>query len=149
MAYQHNLKFSYNWNNKLSCAAFTTIRLYNPKKYVRDDVYNIYLKDELVGTAQLVGIRKTKLSSLNEFVARLDTGYSLGQCRQVISRMYGKDKDHDLGLYLFKWVKVNNTASINVKHLRNTVDRLSGQLEEARKRLDDLPLFTAETCDDE
>ena len=149
MAYQNNLKFSFNWNGKLSCAAFTTIRLYNPKKYYQDNVYNVYLKDELVGTAQLIGIRRTQLSKLNEFVARLDTGYSLGQCRKVIGSMYGKDKDHELGLYLFKWVKVEKTASINVKHLRATVDRLSGQLEKTQKQLEDSPLFNAKNFDDD
>lgn len=38
---QHTIAFSNNWNNKLDCLAFTTIRLYNPGKYVKGRVYKI------------------------------------------------------------------------------------------------------------
>lgn len=38
---QHTINFSTNWNGKLGCQAFTTIRLYNPGKYVEGRVYRI------------------------------------------------------------------------------------------------------------
>jgi len=133
--FPNNLKFSYNWNGKLSTGAFTTLRLFNEKKYVTGFVYRVYLKDEFLGMAKLVGIRRTRLYMLNEFVARLDTGYSLAKCQQIIERMYGKGKDHDLGLYLLVWHKVEPQASINIKNLRSKVDTLSCLLEGANKDL--------------
>jgi len=81
------IAFSYNWNNKLSCNCFTTIRLMN-KKYIVGETYQIVLKKKAIKIAEVVEIRNFKLSSLNEFIARLDTGYSKSDCEQIIRSMY-------------------------------------------------------------
>lgn len=39
-----SIKFSYNWNQKLNCKAFTTIRIHNDGKYVVGEIYNVYLE---------------------------------------------------------------------------------------------------------
>ena len=83
-----DLRFSYNWNNKLDCGAFTTIRLRNDTKYQRGAVLNAWLKDKALGQVQIVGIRYFHLDNLNEFIARLDTGYDVPKCREIILRMY-------------------------------------------------------------
>lgn len=31
----NTLNFSKNWNNKLDCKVFTTLRLHNPNKYLK------------------------------------------------------------------------------------------------------------------
>lgn len=80
--------FSYNWNNKLDCKAFTTLRLHNPKKYEIGCDYEIKLNDESLGTATIVSIKSFKIDKLNEFITYLDTAYSPRKCEELIRRMY-------------------------------------------------------------
>lgn len=82
------INFSYNWNNKLDCSSFTTIRLRNENKYRVGLEYKAWLKQESKGNVKCLDIRHFWLADLNEFVARLDTGYSVEECRQIILRMY-------------------------------------------------------------
>jgi len=39
------IKFSKNWNNKLDCDVFTTIRVYNTSKYAKMGIYKIERTD--------------------------------------------------------------------------------------------------------
>jgi len=47
------VKFSTNWNNKLDCRCFTTIRLKNPSKHKLNEVYAILLKNSVHKKARL------------------------------------------------------------------------------------------------
>lgn len=84
------LSFSYNWNKKLDCRCFTSIRLSD--RYKVGDQFKILLKSrkELVpkGCAQVIEIKEFYLDQLNAFISHLDTGYSVDQCRKIIERMY-------------------------------------------------------------
>ncbi len=82
------ITFSYNWNNKLNCNAFTTLRIEQPNKYIVGADYHIVLKKEQIAVARIVNIKSFFLKDLNEFIAYLDTGYSLDKCRQIILNMY-------------------------------------------------------------
>ena len=84
------INFSYNWNNKLECSAFTTIRLENPSKYVIGDNYQINLKDEPKCTAVIVDIKPFYLSKINAFMSMIDTGYTPAVCTGIIEKMYSK-----------------------------------------------------------
>lgn len=94
------IKFSYNWNNKLECLSFTTIR---PKsdKYKVGEVYQINLKGQSKGTATIAEIKEFKLEKINEFIARLDTGYSREKCIEIISTMY---KNQDVSKMTFQLI---------------------------------------------
>lgn len=81
------IKFSYNWNNKLDCSAFTTIRLHQPKKYIVGQDYEIYLKAPFC-IAKIVAIKQFKISQMNEFMAMIDTGYSVQETIEIIKKMY-------------------------------------------------------------
>jgi len=85
---EENLDFSNNWNNKLNCDAFSTLRLRNDKKYYIGAKKNIRLKGVLKGAATIVGISYFTIDKINESVARLDTGYSATECRKIIMSMY-------------------------------------------------------------
>lgn len=37
-----DLRFTYNWNNKLLCKTFTSIRMYNPVKYEVGNIYRVH-----------------------------------------------------------------------------------------------------------
>ncbi|HBX45537.1 ASCH domain-containing protein [Limibacterium fermenti] len=90
----YRLNFSYNWNSKLNGKAFTSIRLWNDRKYTIGMGYDIYLNDIFRGRAVLLSIKRIKLESINEHIARLDTGYSANECRELIRKMY-KNKRMD------------------------------------------------------
>lgn len=83
-----DLKFSYNWNNKLDCTAFTTIRLFNSSKHKPEEKVNLLLKENPMGTGTIKSVRCFFLADLNEFVSYLDTGYSVAECQKIIHTMY-------------------------------------------------------------
>lgn len=99
------ISFSFNWNNKLDCSAFTTIRLDQPNKYRVGDVHEITIKGESKGEARIESIKRFMLADLNEFIARLDTGYSVEECRNIIIRMYPKVDFTRMKLMLILLVK--------------------------------------------
>lgn len=88
-----SISFSYNWNSKLDCDCFTTIRLKNDRKYVPGNRYRIFLKGEFRGIADLVDVKYFKLEKLNNWMAMLDTGYGLDQTKGIISKMYSRKVD--------------------------------------------------------
>lgn len=89
-----NLDFSYNWNNKLNCTAFSTIRLRNNLKFYVGAKVNVRLKGEDRGTATIVSVSHFTIDKINESIARLDTGYSAEKCGEIIRTMY-KNKPID------------------------------------------------------
>lgn len=91
------IKFSFNWNNKLTNKAFTTIRIHNPKKYIIDQEYSIEISGRATGTAILKAITTVKACNLNEFICYLDTGYSKAETLNILKRMYkGIDVENTL-----------------------------------------------------
>lgn len=82
------LKFSQNWNNKLSCPYFTTMRLKDDNRFHIGETYDIVLKDQLLCHADIVDITHFFLKDINNFVAGLDTGYPAKQCQVMIATMY-------------------------------------------------------------
>jgi len=82
------LRFSFNWNNKLNCASFTTLRLSD--RFVVGEKINIELKETLFGSGTVVGKKSLKLSEINDFIAYIDTGYGIEECQKILKRMYSK-----------------------------------------------------------
>lgn len=87
---EDNLIFTNNWNNKLNCKCFTTLRLHNQQKYYRGAIKNVMLKDVSKGKAVIVGVQSFMLSQVSEYVARIDTGLNAKECQQMIKSMYKK-----------------------------------------------------------
>lgn len=82
------ISFSYNWNKKLDCEAFTTIRLYQPEKYCIGEQYEIQLKKQKLFEGVIIDVKKFMLKDLSNFIAYLDTGYSKENCQSIIQTMY-------------------------------------------------------------
>lgn len=82
------LSFSYNWNKKLDCDFFTTLRLYNPTKYKVGNKLIIEMKLVQQKVAEVVAHKKIMLADINEFIAGLDTGYSVEETKNIFRRMY-------------------------------------------------------------
>jgi len=89
-----NVKYSYNWNNKLECKCYTTIRLRNDKKYRVGETYNASLNDKHLHYATLKVIKHFKINQLTEGVAMIDTGYDKQATITLLRRMY-KNKNID------------------------------------------------------
>lgn len=81
------IKFSTNWNNKLSCDYFTTIRLASPK-YQVDKIYIIELKGKALKHVRMIEGRIITMAQMNEWVTRLDTGYDCKKFYDLFNRMY-------------------------------------------------------------
>lgn len=82
------IDFNYNWNNKLGCNAFTTFRVFNPEKYILDEEYDIYLKNQFVCKAKIIRIKILKLNEINSFISYIDTGYSEEEFKEIVKKMY-------------------------------------------------------------
>ena len=86
------IKFTHNWNKKLTCTFFTTLRLENKNKYKVDETYEIRLMHKgrytPHGHAQITEIRTLKLHQLNNFICGLDSGYSIEETVNLIYTMY-------------------------------------------------------------
>ncbi|HMN89784.1 MAG TPA: hypothetical protein PKD70_11205 [Saprospiraceae bacterium] len=100
------LRFSYNWNKKLNCNCFTTLRLAG--SWQEGDTVSVVLKDGSIykelGEAYIIGVKTFYCNSINEYIARLDTGYSAAKCKEIIRRMYKKDNPL-MDLLLVQYVK--------------------------------------------
>lgn len=87
--------FSYNWNNKLNCKAYTTFCLYNGK-YQIGKTYQIFLKDQHLYNAVIEDIKVLKLDQVNSFIAYIDTGYSVEEFKNIVKKMYGTKAETSL-----------------------------------------------------
>lgn len=82
------IKFSQNWNKKLDTAAFTTLRLHNPTRHRRLQQFQIIVKNKYYCSAKLIAIKSMKLSEIDEYTARLDSGLPKHKFVGLIKRMY-------------------------------------------------------------
>ncbi len=100
------LPFSYNWNNKLDCKSFTTLRLKNRKRFEIGRKYKITLKKAFKKHAEIVGIKTLLLKDISDYIAYLDTGYSKEECQSIIRKMYPhKNFEHqELDFILLKTI---------------------------------------------
>lgn len=85
---EEDLVFTRNWNGKLNCECFTTIRLHNPAKYFIGAVKRIKLEKTFKGKATVIAMQGFLLDQLTEFTARIDTGLSATECKTMIRNMY-------------------------------------------------------------
>lgn len=85
----HILSFGHNWNNKLDCNCFSTIRLHNPKKYWAGSRAIVELKGKpKPHPAEVCYVKTFYLKDMTEAMALLDTGYSKEEATKMIMTMY-------------------------------------------------------------
>lgn len=100
-----SISFSTNWNNKLDNKIFSTFR--KATKFKEDEYagnlgeeHEIKLRGKWYCYADLVGIRKTKLSEVPDFLLWLDTGYDKQSTALQIFESLGIKKEDEV-LWLF------------------------------------------------
>ncbi|MCG8208843.1 MULTISPECIES: hypothetical protein [Tenacibaculum] len=86
----NTINFSSNWNNKLNCEYFTTIRIYNPIKHKIGNKFNVFLGKKLKIKAEIIGIKKGFAKDLNEYDCYLDTGYNKQETITILQKIYPK-----------------------------------------------------------
>lgn len=116
----NQIKFSKNWNNKLNCDYFTTIRLQtrSKKEYYWDRVgqeFSIFVLDKEIGKGILKSLECTILREIgNNCLTYLDAGLDRGEFYKLMETFY-KNKpewEQDLTpmlLLLFKRIKNENS----------------------------------------
>jgi len=93
------IKFSKNWNHKLNCNYFTTIRLLlekNTSYYYLNlaEIFSVFLKGEKYCKAQLISISKIKLNSIvDNYLNFTDAGLTVIQFYKLMKKFYGKKKE--------------------------------------------------------
>lgn len=115
-------KFQYNWNKKLGCDCFTTLRLTNPEKYRVGSRHKIMLYERGTwrdyGFATVQDRRVLRINQLNTFICLIDTGYGVDETKDILYKMY-KDKVKDINqadfdFVVFKKEKVNGQQRLAV-----------------------------------
>ncbi len=109
------IAFSNNWNKKLCCNFFTTIRL--NKSHVIGEEIMIKLKDKELGKAVIIQKKLCLLSELTEYTAHLDTGYNFEKTCALIMKM-NKAKNVDwnveqIAVYLIGYSEQNKLPCIS------------------------------------
>lgn len=84
------MNFARNWNSKLNCRFFSTIRL-SSQKWTSGQYYRVNLNREFLFRAKIIDKITTKLNQLKPFTAALDTGMPLAETQQFLFEQY---KDH-------------------------------------------------------
>ena len=95
------IRFAKNWNNKLNCDYFTTIRLGTQEKYsyyINNDgkIFTVMLKNKFYCNAKLIDIISTDLESIfNQGLNWTDAGLSKEDFYKLMKRFYGKKPECD------------------------------------------------------
>ncbi|KKQ95363.1 MAG: hypothetical protein UT21_C0006G0035 [Candidatus Woesebacteria bacterium GW2011_GWA1_39_11b] len=99
------LNFSTNWNNKLGCHFFTSMRLSG--RYNIGDEVEITMRERLVKKAIVRGKRVFRMNKINEFIAGLDTGYSVAETCNLMRKFYPEAdwNTQEITMYLFETIK--------------------------------------------
>ena len=107
------LKFSKNWNNKLACDRFTTIRL---KELILYETVDVFLEEDKIYTAQIIQKHKVKLGEISEFIASIDVGMSAAKLKEILKRMYKKENVNDNSIFYLYMLEVKDRIPTVLNH---------------------------------
>lgn len=115
------IRFSRNWNNKLSCDYFTTYRLKSDKFHI-GETFRIILGSKLLFYADVVEIEDTFLDKVPDMETMIDAGMSAADFRNMLMTMYKS--------YNIDWSR-RAISRILFKRLPNQRDMAKKQTSEA------------------
>ena len=121
------LPFTTNWNRKLCCECFTTIRL--SRKYNMGDVVMITLKGKERGLTAVIDKQEILLEHITNFLGYIDTGYSGEQTQDILRKMNKKYNinwnTQILYLYVLKYEISDNLPCISQNNFIKEIDGLT------------------------
>lgn len=109
------LDFTENENGKLMNDCLTAIRLQDPNKYHIGKQFIIRkinkgsTPPDILRTVEIIDIKTIKLENINEWIARLDTGYEAKECKNILRTMYSP-KVQDIEIQEFYWILLKTIA---------------------------------------
>ena len=101
------IKFSHNWNNKLNCTIFSTIRKSTAEKhffYLKNigQKFNIIVNDKKYSKAELRSVYFYKYKDIPKILLSLDVGDDDTRTIREIFRKLGFKNDTECLILLFK-----------------------------------------------
>lgn len=87
------ISFSNNWNNKLTCNSFSTIRLI-AQWHKPGIIVNVNFQDMFAFRCTIMTVARIKASQLSNAACYLDTGYNKEETINILLKMY-RHKDPD------------------------------------------------------
>lgn len=116
------LHFTENFNNKLNCNSFCSVRLKNCKKYQLLDIYQVILvrkitgSDQPIGYARLQSISNFHLSQITPAMCFLDANLNKIDFINLIKRLYNSKKVNYLheqfSFLVFQFLSKEETISL-------------------------------------
>lgn len=111
------LEFEDNFNNKLNCQCFTTIRIHQPVRNAIGAVKQVYLKGVWKGYARIIHATTITMDRINLPMAKLDTGLSPEECQRLIKSLYKNRpginwKTQPLDYMVLEYVKESKEPSL-------------------------------------
>jgi hypothetical protein len=108
-----SIEFSYNWNNKLHCKCFTTLRLSG--RFEVGDMVDTYLKNKRMGLTTVVVKKEITFDKITDGLAYLDIGANAKECQAVLQKMYPHivfTNQQPIYFYIFMYVEKEITAEV-------------------------------------
>ena len=108
------IKFQKNWNRKLNCDYFTSIRLASPK-YKTGKVFRLLLMENGIyrdmGYARIISVKSIRLNQINDLISYSCKGMDPARIQDALYFKY-KDFVRDIGMatfyvILFERIKVD------------------------------------------
>ncbi|MCX6208346.1 MAG: hypothetical protein NTZ59_02295 [Bacteroidetes bacterium] len=82
------IKFSQNWNGKLHCKFFTTIRLAQSQRFFIGKMVDIFLKEQRLFDANIVSVIECLIDDLPEEICYINTGYNKQATVELMKKIY-------------------------------------------------------------
>lgn len=96
------IKFNKNWNQKLCCDCFTTIRLHS-KKFFEGNILETVCKtenSEIRDRVKVMYVKSYRLNDIPEEIFWTDCGMGKRDAIDMIEKMYSK---YDIHIHSAKW----------------------------------------------
>lgn len=87
MTQNDRIDFSCNWNNKLTGAMYTTLRIAS-SKYKLGKTFDVYMNKRFLHSVVLLEVTHIKLEKVNNYISGLDMGYEAKTGKEIIQKMY-------------------------------------------------------------
>lgn len=83
------LKFDQNWNCKLYCNVFTTLRPRNDEAHFIGAKFDAYLKETFMGDVEVMQVvNLANLDKMTDAMALIDTGYGKAETIEILETLY-------------------------------------------------------------
>jgi len=104
------INFSYNWNNKLDCKYFTSIRKSN--RYKVGERYEVSLKGRPIKVVRCLAQKMVTLESITPEECWIDTGYSKTETINILMKMHPVAVATYTPFYLMHFETIGNQQDI-------------------------------------